>query len=106
MTVPFSLLCPIDPLEVMRLVHAFRDSLIILMRSYLYLFSYLQHIVYFYCKLLFLEFLNSIDKLKLAYAQLQTDPSIATLKLMDYAFIIEEVVNGNPSRVTKSRDPL
>lgn len=47
-TVPFPLLFHIDPLEVMRLVHAFRDPPIILRRrkkSYLYVFSYNQHIV-------------------------------------------------------------
>ena len=49
--------------------------------------------------------MNSIDKLKLANAQLQTDPNTAALKLMDCVFTIEEMVNGNPSGVTKPKDP-
>ena len=52
------------------------------------------------------EFLSGIDKLKLANAKLQADPGTAALKLMDCIFTTEEMVNGNPSGVTKSQDPV
>ena len=42
-----------------------------------------------------------MDKLRLANAKLQSDPGNAALKLMD---CVQEMVNGNPSGVTKSKD--
>ena len=49
-------------------------------------------------------FLQGVDKLKLANAKLQSDASNAALKLMDAIFTTEEMVNSNPSGVTKSKD--
>ena len=45
-----------------------------------------------------------MDKLRLANAKLQAEPGNAALKLMDCVFSVEEMVNGNPSGVTKSKD--
>ena len=50
------------------------------------------------------EFLCNVDKLKVANAKLQNDAGTAALKLMDCIFTIEEMVNGNPSGITKSKD--
>ena len=50
------------------------------------------------------DFLKSVDLVKLANAKLQSDPGMAALKLMDCVFSTEEMVNSNPSGVTKSKD--
>lgn len=57
-------------------------------------------------KVYFQEYLQGVDKLKLANAKLQSDAATAALKLMDAIFITEEMVNSNPSGVTKSKDPV
>lgn len=44
------------------------------------------------------------EKDKLANAKLQSDPGTAALKLMDCVFTTEEMVNSNPSGITKSKD--
>ena len=44
--------------------------------------------------------------LKLANAKEKSDPGKAALKLMDCIFSTKEMVNGSPSGVTKSKDPL
>lgn len=46
------------------------------------------------------------DPLKLAKAKLSNKPETAALKLMDCFFSTEEMVNCNPSGVTKSRDVM
>ena len=51
------------------------------------------------------EFLKRVDLVKLANAKLQSDPGTAALKLMDCVFTTAELVNSNPSGVTKSKDP-
>ena len=51
------------------------------------------------------EFLKGVDLVKLANAKLQSDPGTAALKLMDCVFTTAELVNSNPSGVTKSKDP-
>ena len=51
------------------------------------------------------NFLKGVDPVKLANAKLQSDPGTAALKLMDCVFTTEEMVNSNPSGVTKSKDP-
>ena len=51
------------------------------------------------------EFLKGVDTLRLANAKLQSDPGTAALKLMDCVFTTSEMVNGNPSGISKSRDP-
>lgn len=43
--------------------------------------------------------------MKLANAKLQSEPGTAALKLMDCVFTTEEMVNSNPSGITKSKDP-
>lgn len=40
--------------------------------------------------------------MRLANAKLQSDPGSAALKLMDCIFSTKEMVNGNPSGVTRS----
>ena len=52
----------------------------------------------------FQEFLSKVDKLRLANAKLQSDPGNAALNLMDCVFTVEEMLNGNPFGVTKSKD--
>ena len=52
------------------------------------------------------DILCNVDKLKLANAKLQNDAANTALKLMDAVFSVEEMVNGNPSGVTKSKDPV
>ena len=47
-----------------------------------------------------------MNQVKLANAKLQKEPGIATLKLMDCVFTMSEMVNGNPSGVAKSNDPV
>ena len=42
--------------------------------------------------------------MRLANAKLQADASSAALKLMDCVFSTEEMVNSNPSGVTRSKD--
>lgn len=42
--------------------------------------------------------------MRLANAKLQSDPGSAALKLMDCIFSTKEMVNGNPSGVTRSKD--
>ena len=49
--------------------------------------------------------LKGVDPVKLANAKLQSDPGTAALKLMDCVFTTEEMVNSNPSGITKSKDP-
>ena len=46
----------------------------------------------------------TVNQLKLANAKLQSDPGSAALKLMDCLFESHEMVNGNPSGTTKSKD--
>ena len=48
---------------------------------------------------------GEVDPLRLANAKLQGDASSAALKLMDCLFSAEEMVNGNPSGSTNSKDP-
>ena len=47
---------------------------------------------------------SKIDQLRLASAKLQPDAGRAAQKLMDVLFTTEEMVNGNPSGNSKSRD--
>ena len=47
-----------------------------------------------------------MDPVKLANAKLQTDAGCAALKLMDCVFTTSEMVNGNPSGITRSRDAV
>ena len=49
--------------------------------------------------------MKGVDQVKLANAKLQSEPGTAALKLMDCVFTTEEMVNSNPSGVTKSKDP-
>lgn len=51
------------------------------------------------------SFVKGVDPVKLANAKLQSDPGTSALKLMDCVFTTEEMVNSNPSGVTKSKDP-
>lgn len=53
--------------------------------------------------LLLLEFVANVDKLE--FTKLQPNAGMATLKLMDCVLTIEDLVNGNPSSVTKSKHP-
>ena len=46
-----------------------------------------------------------MDQVRLQNAKLQSDAGTAALKLMDCLFSTEEMVNGNPSGVTRSKDP-
>ena len=48
--------------------------------------------------------MKTVDAVKLANAKLQSEPGTCALKLMDCVFTTEELVNGNPSGVTKSKD--
>ena len=45
-----------------------------------------------------------MDQVRLQNAKLQSDAGGAALKLMDCLFSTEELVNGNPSGVTHSKD--
>ena len=45
-----------------------------------------------------------MDQLKFTNAKLQSDPDLCVLKMIDCLFSMEELVNGNPSGVTKSQD--
>lgn len=47
---------------------------------------------------------HNVDQLKFTNAKLQSDPGLCALKMMDCLFSTEELVNGNPSGVTKSQD--
>ena len=49
---------------------------------------------------------HSTDRLKLQTAKLQSDPSKCALQLMSCIFSPEELVNGNPSCVTNSKDEV
>ena len=51
------------------------------------------------------DFVKDVDPVKLAHAKLQPDAGNAALKLMNCVFTTEELVNGNPSGITKSKDP-
>ena len=51
------------------------------------------------------QFLKGVDQVRLQNAKLQSDASSAALKLMDCLFSTEEMVNSNPSGVTRSKDP-
>ena len=53
---------------------------------------------------LFQQFLKGVDQVRLQNAKLQSDAGSASLKLMDCLFSTEEMVNGNPSGVTRSKD--
>ena len=44
--------------------------------------------------------------MKLVNAKLQTDSGSAALKLMDCVFTMAEMVNGNPSGITRLRDAI
>ena len=48
---------------------------------------------------------HNIDPVRLANAKLQSEANAAALKLLDCMFTIEELVNGNPSGKTNSKDP-
>lgn len=61
--------------------------------------------IHVYAHFLLHDFLKGIDNVKLANAKLQSDPGTAALKLMDCVFTTSEMVNSNPSGVTKSKDP-
>ena len=50
-------------------------------------------------------FLKGVDPVRLANAKLQKDAGNVALKLMDCIFSTKEMVNGNPSGVTRSKDP-
>ena len=50
------------------------------------------------------EFLKGADQVRLQNAKLQQDAGSAALKFMDCLFSTEEMVNGNPSGVTRSKD--
>lgn len=47
-----------------------------------------------------------VDRLKLQSAKLQAEPSKCALQLMGCLFTAEELVNGNPSGNTNSKDEL
>lgn len=49
---------------------------------------------------------HKVDMLKVVNAKLQSNPVSAALKMMDSPFSTEELVNGNPSGITKSRDSI
>jgi hypothetical protein len=53
---------------------------------------------------LFQQFLKGVDQVRLQNAKLQSDAGGAALKLMDCLLSTEEMVNGNPSGVTRSKD--
>ena len=48
--------------------------------------------------------MNGVDPLCLAQAKMQGDPSKAALKLLGCLFKPVELVNGNPSGTTNSKD--
>ena len=54
--------------------------------------------------LLLQHFLKGVDQVRLQNAKLQSDAGGAALKLMDCLFSTEQMVNGNPSGVTRSKD--
>ena len=47
---------------------------------------------------------RKVNRLKLAQAKLQNDPSKAALKLLSCLFDTEELVNGNPTGSTNSKE--
>ena len=47
---------------------------------------------------------HKIDMMKLRHAKLQPDYAKCALQLMSALFTPEEMVNGNPSGITKSKD--
>lgn len=49
-------------------------------------------------------FFEGVDGVRLANAELQPDAGSAVLKLMDCVISVAEMVNGNPSGVTCSKD--
>lgn len=49
-------------------------------------------------------FLKGVVGVRLANSKLQPDAGNAALKLMDCVFSVEELVNGNPSGDTRSKD--
>ena len=53
---------------------------------------------------MFQPFLKGVDAVRLANAKLQPDAGSAALKLMDCLFSTSEMVNCNPSGVTRSKD--
>ena len=50
------------------------------------------------------SFLKGVNPVRLANAKLQADANSAALKLMDCVFSTAELVNANPSGVTRSKD--
>ena len=48
---------------------------------------------------------KEVDPLRLAAAKLQPDAASCALRLLDCLFHAEELVNGNPSGFTNSKDP-
>ena len=50
------------------------------------------------------SFLKGVDPVRLANAKLQSDANSAALQLVDCVFSTEELVNANPSGVTRSKD--
>ena len=48
--------------------------------------------------------MRGVDPVRLANAKLQPDASSTALKLMDSVLSTEEMVNSNPSGVTRSKD--
>ena len=49
---------------------------------------------------------HKVDRLKLQSAKLQCDPSKCGLQLLGCLFSPEELVNGNPSGITNSKDEM
>ena len=49
---------------------------------------------------------HKVDRLKLQCAKLQNNASKCALSLMSCIFSTEELVNGNPSGLTNSKDPV
>ena len=69
----------------------------------------MQIIVVYTLKITFVQghvkiFGHVVDCLKLQSAKLNSDSSKCALQLMSCLFSIEEMVNGNPSGVTNSKD--
>lgn len=64
------------------------------------------HLLFVSVCFLLQQFLNGVDPVRLQNAKLQSDDAgSAALNLMDCLVSTEEMVNGNPSGVTRSKDP-
>ena len=48
---------------------------------------------------------KEVNRIRLQAAKLNSDPCKCAQQLMSCLFSVEEMVNGNPSGVTKSKDP-